>query len=103
MIKDVIRIRKYPNRRLYDTSRSAFITTGQLHEIVRGGRQVEVVDSSTGVDITNIVLLNSIIERDPARILAIPSAVFHAMINGDEATVQACCGAREGAASTNNH
>ncbi len=102
MIKDIIRIRKYPNRRLYDTSRSAFITASELHETVRSGRQVEVVDSATGTDITNIVLLNSIIERDPARILAVPSMVFHAMITGDEAAVQANCAAHHGASASNN-
>ncbi len=102
MIKDIIRIRKYPNRRLYDTSRSAFITASDLHETVRSGRQVEVVESASGVDITNIVLLNSIIERDPTRILAIPTAVLHAMITGDEAMIKACCAARETASATNN-
>ncbi len=82
MPNQTIRIRKYPNRRLYDTSRSAFITSEELYAIVRSGRKIEVIDSASGGDITNIVLLNAIIDRDPERILSIPTNVFHAMANG---------------------
>lgn len=82
MIKQTVRIRKYPNRRLYDTSRSAFITGEELYTIVRGGHQIEVINSATGVDITNIVLLNAIIDNDPSRILSIPVDFFHAIAKG---------------------
>jgi polyhydroxyalkanoate synthesis repressor PhaR len=79
---DQYRIRKYPNRRLYDTRRSKFITSEELYSIVRSGNRIHVTDSASGSDITNIVLLNTVIDRDPARILAIPSDVFHAMVAG---------------------
>ena len=82
MSKPLVRIRKYPNRRLYDTTRSAFITTEELYTMVRSGTQVLVVESTTGTDITNIVLINAIIERDPSRICSIPSKIFHQMILG---------------------
>ncbi len=81
MPNSTVRIRKYPNRRLYDTTRSAFITGEELYTIVRNGRQIQVTDSASGTDITNIVLLNAIIDRDPDRILAIPASIFHAMAN----------------------
>ena len=48
--------------------------------MVRSGTQVLVVESTTGTDITNIVLINAIIERDPSRICSIPSNIFHQMI-----------------------
>jgi len=82
MSKQTIRIRKYPNRRLYDTSRSAFITANQLFTIVREGQQIEVIDSATKADITNIVLLNILIDLDPARVSAMSSSVLHAVANG---------------------
>jgi len=79
---DQYRIRKYPNRRLYDTRRSKFITSEELYSIVRSGNRIHVTDSASGSDITNIVLLNTVIDRDPARILAISTDVFHAMVAG---------------------
>ena len=50
--------------------------------MVRSGTQVQVVESTTGTDITNIVLITAIIERDPSRICSIPSNIFHQMILG---------------------
>ena len=82
MSKQLVRIRKYPNRRLYDTTRSTFITTEELYTMVRSGTQVQIVESTTGTDITNIVLITAIIERDPSRICAIQSNIFHQMILG---------------------
>lgn len=82
MTTEQYRIRKYPNRRLYDTRRSKFITSEELYALVRSGNRIHVTDSASGTDITNIVLLNTVIDRDPARILAISSDVFHAMVVG---------------------
>ena len=82
MTTEQYRIRKYPNRRLYDTRRSKFITSEELYTIVRSGNRIHVTDSASGTDITNIVLLNTVIGRDPERILAISSDVFHAMVVG---------------------
>ncbi|MEY4787058.1 MAG: hypothetical protein RL692_952 [Planctomycetota bacterium] len=50
--------------------------------MVRSGTQVQVVESTSGIDITNIVLLNAIIERDPSRICSMASDIFHQMIMG---------------------
>ena len=80
MSKPLVRIRKYPNRRLYDTTRSTFITTEELYTMVRSGMQVQVVESTSGTDITNIVLLNAIIERDPSRICSMAPDIFHQII-----------------------
>ncbi len=75
-------IRKYPNRRLYDTSRSSFITSGQLHEIVRAGSQIQVIETASGRDITNIVLMQVVIEKDPIRILSLPTEKLHNLVRG---------------------
>ena len=50
--------------------------------MVRSGMQVQVVESTSGTDITNIVLLNAIIERDPSRICSMAPDIFHQMIMG---------------------
>ncbi len=49
-------IKRYKNRRLYDTETSKSITQVELAAIIRAGHQVQVIDSSTGEDITLNVL-----------------------------------------------
>ncbi len=51
-----VTIKKYANRRLYDTESSAYITLDRLALMVREGREFEVVDAKTGEDITRQVL-----------------------------------------------
>ncbi len=58
----MVTIKKYGNRRLYDTSRAAYINLDDLAELIRGGEEVEVVDAKTGVDLTQDVLLQVVIE-----------------------------------------
>ncbi len=83
MKSETIRIRKYPNRRLYDTSRSSFITSEQLFAMVQRGLRVEVVESNSQEDITNLVLLNLIMTNIPSCLQAMSSNVFHDMIKGE--------------------
>lgn len=57
-------IKKYPNRRLYDTERSVYITLAEVHAIVRSGEDFKVVDANTGDDITRSVLVQIITEQE---------------------------------------
>lgn len=57
-------IKKYPNRRLYDTERSAYITLNEVHQIVRSGEDFKVVDANSGDDITRAVLVQIITEQE---------------------------------------
>lgn len=57
-------IKKYPNRRLYDTERSAYITLNEVHEIVRSGEDFKVVDANSGDDITRSILVQIITEQE---------------------------------------
>ncbi len=65
-------IKKYPNRRLYDTQRSRYIVLADIRTLVRDGNEVRVVDSQHGGDITRGVLLQIIAEREtgPDRLLS---------------------------------
>jgi len=56
-------LKKYPNRRLYDTERSAYITLSQVSDIIREGRQVQVVDAKTEEDMTAFILTQIIVEE----------------------------------------
>jgi polyhydroxyalkanoate synthesis repressor PhaR len=61
---DKVVIKKYANRRLYDTESSSYITLDRLAEMVREGREFEVVDAKTGEDITRQVLTQIIVEEE---------------------------------------
>lgn len=75
--QELVRVRKYPNRRLYDTSRSRHVTQQEVLDLVLSGRRVEVTDSRTNSDITNAVLLQILIDRDADRIAKLPVALVH--------------------------
>jgi polyhydroxyalkanoate synthesis repressor PhaR len=59
-----VSIKKYANRRLYDTESSAYITLDRLAHMVREGREFEVVDAKTGEDITRQVLTQIIVDEE---------------------------------------
>jgi polyhydroxyalkanoate synthesis repressor PhaR len=59
-----VTIKKYANRRLYDTESSAYITLDRLAIMIREGRDFEVVDAKTGDDITHQVLTQIIVEEE---------------------------------------
>ncbi|MBA3526655.1 MAG: polyhydroxyalkanoate synthesis repressor PhaR [Pseudomonadota bacterium] len=59
-----VTIKKYANRRLYDTESSSYITLDRLSEMVREGREFEVVDAKSGDDITRHVLTQIIVDEE---------------------------------------
>jgi polyhydroxyalkanoate synthesis repressor PhaR len=61
---EAIVIKKYANRRLYDTQRSAYITLDDLGTMVREGREFRVVDAKSNDDITHNVLTQIIMEAE---------------------------------------
>lgn len=61
-----ILIKKYPNRRLYDTSASAYVTLAEIKQLVIGHKQVKVIDAKTGEDLTRSILLQIILEEEAA-------------------------------------
>jgi polyhydroxyalkanoate synthesis repressor PhaR len=61
---DVVIIKKYANRRLYDTESSSYITLERLAEMVRQKREFKVVDAKTGEDITHAVLTQIIMDEE---------------------------------------
>ena len=59
-----VTIKKYANRRLYDTESSTYITLDRLAQMVREGREFEVVDAKSGEDITRQVLTQIIVDEE---------------------------------------
>ncbi len=61
---DPVIIKKYANRRLYDTGSSSYITLEHLSEMTRAGKEFKVVDAKSGADITHSILTQIIVEEE---------------------------------------
>jgi hypothetical protein len=63
-------IKKYANRKLYDTRTSRYVTLEGIAELVRDGHEIKVVDRETGQDLTQVILSQIVLfeeKRGPAR------------------------------------
>src|SRR5579872_5577732 len=73
-------IKKYANRRLYDTETSAYITLEDLCTRVKQGRQFVVVDAKTGQDLTRQVLTQIIFEQEIKGFQILPTGFLRSVI-----------------------
>lgn len=73
-------IKKYSNRRFYDTTRSRHVTLSDMYELICDGYDLGIIDSETREDITNVVLTQIIIERDAPKLAIFPANILHQMI-----------------------
>ena len=86
---ELLEIRRYPNRRLYDMTRSKTVTLDELHGLVRKGYQIKVTETATGVDITPRVLTQMILDLDSGKLEMFPSDLLHAVLQANEKLVGA--------------
>ncbi|HZV55757.1 MAG TPA: polyhydroxyalkanoate synthesis repressor PhaR [Rhodocyclaceae bacterium] len=73
-------IKKYPNRRLYDTRTSTYITLVDVKELVLKHEEFQVVDAKSGEDLTRSILLQIILEEEAAGVPMFSSDVLAQMI-----------------------
>ena len=78
----VITIKKYSNRRLYDTAHSRYLTIEELGELIQQGFDVQVIDSKTKEDITQAILTQIVMERDGIYLFS--SSFLHQVIRNRE-------------------
>jgi polyhydroxyalkanoate synthesis repressor PhaR len=81
-------LRKYPNRRYYDTSRSRHVTLEEIYSMIRDGSDVVVTDSKTGEDITTKVLAQIILDHDPPKLGIFPVEMLHQIIRANEPLIR---------------
>jgi polyhydroxyalkanoate synthesis repressor PhaR len=73
-------IKKYANRKLYDTRTSRYITLDGLAELVRKGHEIKVVDRDNGHDLTQVILSQIVLSQEkhgPARLVDAGGEVIH--------------------------
>ena len=85
-------IKKYPNRRLYDTSASAYVTMAEIKDLVVRSQPVKVVDAKSGEDLTRSIFLQIILEEEAAGAPMFSEAVLAQLIRFYGQTVQGLMG-----------
>jgi polyhydroxyalkanoate synthesis repressor PhaR len=86
--KSPVQIKKYPNRRYYDKLHSRHVTLQEVYELIASGRDVIVTDARTGEDITNLVLVRILVEKEHPKLDLFPSAILHMLIRSNRQALQ---------------
>jgi len=73
-------IKKYANRRLYDTSGSRYINLEDIAALVRNGKDLQVVDAKTGEDLTRVTLTQIIVEDARGQPTGLPLELLRQLI-----------------------
>jgi polyhydroxyalkanoate synthesis repressor PhaR len=77
---ETVVIRKYANRRLYDTSSGRYVNLDDVAALVRKGADVQVVDAKTGEDLTRVVLTQIIVEDAREQPTGLPLELLRQLI-----------------------
>lgn len=80
MMPEAVLIKKYPNRRLYDTSSNRYVNLDDVALLIRRGADVRVVDARTGEDLTRVVLTQIIVEDAKGRPAALPLDLLRQLV-----------------------
>ena len=87
-VEKYLDIRKYPNRRYYDTTHSRHLTLEEIRNLIGDGYDIKVTDSKTGADITAQVLTQIILELETPKIASFPVALLLRMIRSNDQVVR---------------
>jgi polyhydroxyalkanoate synthesis repressor PhaR len=83
-------IKRYANRKLYDTERSRYVTLDQIAEMVRSGEQIQIVDNTSKEDLTKVTLAQIIFEEEKRQRSFLPLDAMRSIIqSGGEAIQEA--------------
>jgi len=85
-------IKKYPNRRLYDTKTSSYITLADVKQMVLKQEEFRVVDAKTGDDLTRPILLQIILEEESGTVPMFSSDLLSQMIRSYGGAMQGFMG-----------
>lgn len=73
-------IKRYANRKLYDTLESRYVTLDQISEMIRRGEEVKVIDNNSKEDLTSVTLAQIIFEEEKKQHSFLPLAVLRSII-----------------------
>lgn len=79
-IHDQITIKKYSNRRLYDSTNKRYVTLEDIALLIREGSEIKVIDSQSGDDISKVILIQVILESEKNKEDILPVSFLHMLI-----------------------
>ena len=75
-----VTIKKYSNRRLYDSTNKKYVTLDDIAALIRNGNEVKVIDSQTGADISKVILIQVVLESEKNKEDILPVSFLHMLI-----------------------
>jgi polyhydroxyalkanoate synthesis repressor PhaR len=86
-MKDVRIIKRYQNRKLYDTFQSCYVTLEEIAQIVREGNEIQVIDNKTKNDITYTTQLQLLADQERKSLKAGDTELLKRVIRSEEGTL----------------
>ncbi len=83
----MVTIKRYPNRKLYDTEARKYITLDKIAELIRSGNEVEVLDTASGEDLTALILTQIIHEQEKKNRGFLPRSVLQSLVQSGGETL----------------
>ncbi len=74
-------VKRYSNRKLYDTRESRYVTLLQIAEMVRAGEEVQIIDNASKEDLTEVTLAQIIYEEQKQHSRSVPLATLRDLIH----------------------
>lgn len=85
---DHIVIKRYGNRRLYNTETKTYVNYEDLTKLVRDGQDIRVIDSTTKEDVTKAVLIQLILEEEKNKKTILPTEFLFQLLRSREESMQ---------------
>ncbi len=82
-------IKRYPNRKLYDTEAKKYVTLDNIAELIRQGEDIQVIDHTTDEDLTAVTLSQIIFEREKRSGSFLPKSVLAGLVKAGGDTMNA--------------
>lgn len=77
---DAVVIKKYSNRRLYDSAEKKYITLEHISDLIKSGKEIQVIDTQTKEDITKLILIQTILENEKNKEDILPASFLYSII-----------------------
>jgi polyhydroxyalkanoate synthesis repressor PhaR len=85
----MVEIKRYPNRKLYNTDTKRYITLDEIAALIRNGYEVSVIDNDTGKDLTAVTLTQIIFEQEKKHDGFLPRSVLTGLVQAGGNTLGA--------------
>jgi len=86
-VAEKVLLKKYANRRLYDTQKSAFVSLSQVAGMVKQGLEIEIRDDKTGEDVTAFILTQIVLEEAKKKTLLLPVSFLSLLIRSGDSVL----------------